>query len=168
MQPQRITNRTRRAGFNQCGLFACYADRMIEDADTTLLALLDEKIAYHRGQTKHHSAEMERHRSELARYESSAAPLRGESPTVQGVVPREKKHRSRATAGTSFAIERVLGESGRPLLVAELTQALLASGWETASADPVNNVRTQVNRAVATERVRKTSDGRYTLAGRED
>lgn len=132
------------------------------DDDKQLLALLDEKISYHREQFDRHRAEMERHRLDLARYESSAAPLRGEAIPGLGSKAQRKDGRRRSKGGTSEAIQRVLNGSV-PLSVAEITDALLSSGWETSSADPVNNVRTQVNRMVEAARVRKNADGRYEL-----
>ena len=125
--------------------------------DSQLIALLEGKIEYHRARAQFHE-------SAAKAYETALKLERGENPNKVKTAPRPSAAKPRkGEQSTAEFIERILAESGS-LTVAELTQKLLASGWKTTSSDPVNNVRTQVGRAVTAERVVKTEDGRFAVA----
>ena len=128
----------------------------MSDEDAQLVALLDEKI-------EHHRARMEFHRAALEAYEGARALQKGELPAPPAR-PRTVNVRTRSTSGTGQLVEAALKRHG-PRTVPEITQILLDAGWHTKSADPVNNVRTQVGRAIAAGRLVKLEDGRVDLAG---
>ena len=132
------------------------------DDKETILALLEEKAAYHKG-------ELERYRSAIYALGGSASVQRQDTVTTpeppvrvnDGRVALMRRRKvDNPMASTQAMIERVLADS--PALgYKQLTEKMLEAGWITESVTPSNTVRTALGRLSERGIVERTEDGLF-------
>lgn len=129
--------------------------------DKRLLADLEKMHAENKSLVAFHRGEAAKYEEQANRYAAAIAALRGGSKPTQSRTPSRAGKKSGPTS-TMTVLRDVLNRSMVPRSPTELTEDMLASGWETISENPVNTVRTALLRLSEKGEIARLGDGRYT------
>ena len=130
----------------------CMLGGMSEDDE--LVARLRARAEYHEQQTVELKAAMDEHAAESRKFRGALAALGATESTPSDEAASATKQRP-----TPELISDVLTD--QPMSTAEVTTALLTSGWQTASANPLNTIRTALGRMAEKNLAAQTRDGRW-------
>lgn len=146
----------------------------MDGEDTSFRGQLEERIATYRGQCgriRGKLVELNRDLNdverrleaaeELYRREFGLVPPGSEPPRRPGRKPRTPGERGRQDSWRD-AIVSVLNARGQPLHVKEIWQALVDSGFQTASRDPLRSI---VSIVVRDSQIERTAPNTYGLCG---
>ncbi len=114
-------------------------------------------------------AKAEWHAAEAARYVTAAEVLETEHQSgvvlpTENVAAGTAAAQSQRPSGAPNAltmIAEIVAEDDRAWPVAELLQEMLGRGWTTASAEPINTVRTGISRLMARGVLERVGLGTY-------